>query len=83
MSRFRPSHVLIAGAGVAGLEAVLALRALADDRVDITVVAPELNFINESMSVERPFKKRRGRGIRLETALAELGARWSGASYAA
>ena len=39
MSRGRP-HVLIAGGGVAGLETLLALRALAADRVDITILAP-------------------------------------------
>jgi hypothetical protein len=68
--------VLIAGGGVAGLEALLALRALAGDRVDITVVAPELKFFNRSMSVDEPFKPKRGRGIRLEDVLAEFDARW-------
>jgi NADPH-dependent 2,4-dienoyl-CoA reductase/sulfur reductase-like enzyme len=33
-------RVLIAGGGVAGLETLLALRALAGDRVDITILAP-------------------------------------------
>jgi sulfide:quinone oxidoreductase len=68
--------VLIAGGGVAGLETLLALRALAGDRVDITLLAPELKFVNRSMSVDQPFKVRRGRGIRLEATAAELGARW-------
>jgi len=68
--------VLIAGGGVAGLEALLALRALADDRVDITIVAPELKFFNRSMSVDQPFKPKRGRGIRLENIFAEFDARW-------
>ena len=69
-------RVLVAGGGVAGLEAVLALRALAAERVDVTIVAPEVKFINRSMAVDQPFKRRRGRGIRLEDAAAELGARW-------
>jgi sulfide:quinone oxidoreductase len=68
--------VLIAGGGVAGLETLLALRSLAGDRVDITIVAPELKFVNRSMSVEQPFKVQRGRGLRLEDTAAELGARW-------
>jgi sulfide:quinone oxidoreductase len=71
-----PARVLIAGGGVAGLETLLALRALAGDRVDITLLAPELKFVNRSMAVDQPFKVRRGRGIRLENAAAELGARW-------
>jgi sulfide:quinone oxidoreductase len=69
-------RVLIAGGGVAGLETLLALRALAGDRVDITILAPELKFVNRSMAAEQPFKSQRGRGIRLEDTAAELGARW-------
>src|SRR5436190_23485373 len=69
-------RVLIAGAGVAGLEALLALRALAGDRVEVTIVAPELKFLNPSMAVDQPFKPRRARGIRLESLFAEFGARW-------
>jgi hypothetical protein len=69
-------RVLIAGGGVAGLETLLALHALAADRVDITILAPELKFINRSMAVEQPFKVQRVRGLRLEATAAELGARW-------
>ena len=73
MSRPR---VLIAGGGVAGLETLLALRALAADRVDVTILAPELKFINRSMAVDQPFKRQRARGIRLQDTAAELDARW-------
>jgi sulfide:quinone oxidoreductase len=75
MSRSRP-HVLIAGAGVAGLETLLALRALAADRVDVSILAPELKFVNRAMSAQQPFRVQRVRGLRLEDAAAELGARW-------
>jgi sulfide:quinone oxidoreductase len=68
--------VLIAGGGVAGLETLLALRALAPDRLDITILAPELKFVNRSMSAQQPFKVQRGRGFRLEDAATDLGARW-------
>ena len=70
------SRVLIAGGGVAGLETLLALRALASDLLDITILAPELKFINLSMSVDQPFKPQRVRGLRLQETAAELGARW-------
>jgi sulfide:quinone oxidoreductase len=70
------SRVLIGGAGVAGLETLLALRALAGDRVEITLLAPELKFVNRSMAVDQPFKVQRARGLRLENTAAELGARW-------
>jgi sulfide:quinone oxidoreductase len=69
-------RVLIAGGGVAGLETLLALRALAGDRVDVTILAPELKFVNRSMSAEQPFKTQRARGLRLDNTATELGARW-------
>ena len=70
------TRVLIAGGGVAGLETLLALRALAGDRVDITLLAPELKFVNQSACVEQPFKPQRVRGIRLEQVANEFHARW-------
>ncbi len=69
-------RVLIAGGGVAGLETLLALRALAADRVDVTLLAPELKFVNRSMAVDQPFKPQRVRGLRLADTAAELDARW-------
>lgn len=69
-------RVLIAGGGVAGLETLLALRTLAADRLDITILAPELMFINHSMAAYQPFQPKRSRGIRLEDTAAELGAEW-------
>jgi sulfide:quinone oxidoreductase len=47
----RPS-VLIAGGGIAGLETLLALRALAADRVDITILAPDLKLVNRSAELD-------------------------------
>ena len=73
--RARP-RVLIAGGGVAGLETLLALRALAGDRVDITLVEPALRFINHSMAVDQPFRTQRVRGIRMRDVTSEHGARW-------
>ena len=78
-ARSRPAsrpRVVIAGGGVAGLETLLALRALAADRVDVTLVAPELKFVNRSMAVDQPFKPQRVRGLRLADTAAELDARW-------
>jgi sulfide:quinone oxidoreductase len=48
-------RVVIAGGGVAALEAVMALRDLAADRVRITLVAPEDDFLYRPMSVGEPF----------------------------
>lgn len=47
--------VLIAGGGIAGLEALLALRSLAGERVAITLLAREPEFLYRPMIVEEPF----------------------------
>jgi hypothetical protein len=60
-------RVLIAGGGVAGLETLLALHALAADRVEVTLLAPELKFVNRSMAVAQPFKRQRVRGLSWRT----------------
>jgi sulfide:quinone oxidoreductase len=75
-SRSARPRVVIAGGGVAGLETLLALHALAGDRVDITLVEPELKFVNRSMAVMQPFKGHRVRGVKMEDIAAEFGARW-------
>ena len=50
-----PYRVLVAGAGVAGLECVLALRALAEERVEMEVLSPEGEFSYRPLSVTEPF----------------------------
>ena len=69
-------RVVIAGGGVAALETLLALQALARDRVDVTIVEPELMFVDRSMAVVEPFKGRRVRGVRVQDVADECGARW-------
>jgi sulfide:quinone oxidoreductase len=48
-------RVLIAGGGVAALEATLALRELARERVSITLLAPDPEFVYRPMRVQEPF----------------------------
>lgn len=48
-------RVLIVGASVAGLEAALALRDLAGDRVNTTLLEPEANFTYRPLRVKEPF----------------------------
>jgi sulfide:quinone oxidoreductase len=67
---------VIAGAGVAGLETLLALHALAAEVVDITLLAPESKFTNRPMSVDQPFKPKRVRGLDLAAVAGEFGASW-------
>ena len=49
-------QVVIAGGGVAALEAALALRELAGDRVATTIVAPNAEFRYRPLLVHEPFK---------------------------
>src|SRR5579875_535383 len=48
-------RVVIAGGGVAALEAALALRELAGDRVSTTIVAPNAEFRYRPLLVHEPF----------------------------
>jgi sulfide:quinone oxidoreductase len=49
-------RVLIAGGGVAALEAALALQDVAADRVDVELLAPEPHFAYRPLSVAAPFE---------------------------
>jgi sulfide:quinone oxidoreductase len=51
-----PFRVVIAGGGVAALEAALALGAIAATRVDVEVVAPEDEFVYRPLAVAEPFR---------------------------
>jgi sulfide:quinone oxidoreductase len=51
----RPLQVLVAGGGVAGLEALLALRDLAGERVELTLLSPEAEFVYRPMAVAEPW----------------------------
>jgi sulfide:quinone oxidoreductase len=49
------NRVVIAGGGVAGLEALLALHDLAGDRAELTLVSPQPDFLYKPLLVEEPF----------------------------
>jgi sulfide:quinone oxidoreductase len=49
------TRVTIAGSGVAAVECVLALRAVAGAHVDIELLAPAAEFVHRPVSVESPF----------------------------
>jgi sulfide:quinone oxidoreductase len=50
-----PLRVVIAGGGVAGLETLAALRSLGGETVELTLVAPEDEFVYRPLSAEEPF----------------------------
>jgi sulfide:quinone oxidoreductase len=71
-----PGHVVIVGGGVAGIEALLALRALLGDRVDLTLVSEHDVFVDRPMTVAEPF----GFGSPVHLSLPEVAAEF-GAEY--
>jgi len=69
-------RVVIAGGGVAGLETLVALNALAADRVAPTLVAPDPVFSLRALDVFEPFGIGRPARYALGELTAELGATW-------
>jgi sulfide:quinone oxidoreductase len=76
MTSATPHHVLIAGGGVGGLEALLALRALAGDRVSLTLLSPDDTFVVRALSVEDPFARPSPRHHAIDRLCDEAGARF-------
>jgi sulfide:quinone oxidoreductase len=66
-------HVLVAGGGVAGLEALLALRDLAGDRAELTLLTPEQDFVYRPMAVAAPFARGHARRHVLSDIATHLG----------
>jgi sulfide:quinone oxidoreductase len=69
-------RTLILGGGIAGLEALLALRELAADRTEVTLVAPDPQFTYKPLIVEEPFTYQPAERHELEPAVRELGAQF-------
>src|SRR5512133_1158717 len=67
-------NVLIAGGGVAGLEALLALKKLAQERVMIEVLAPEPQFWYRPLATGEPFGLGNVHGLDLSAVAHETGA---------
>ena len=70
-----PLRVLVAGGGVAGLEACLALHDLAGDLVECTLLTPEDEFVYRPMVVAEPFGRGRAQHVRLDRIAQDVGAR--------
>ena len=75
MARFQQLHqhpnVVIAGGGVAALEALMALKALAGDLVHVELLAPELEFSYRPVAVAAPFGLGEVRRFELATIVAD------------
>jgi sulfide:quinone oxidoreductase len=69
-------RVVILGGGVAGLEALMALHDLAGDRAEVTLVAPDPDFVYKPLMVEEPFDLGPADQHALAPLAEELGARF-------
>jgi sulfide:quinone oxidoreductase len=70
------ARTLIAGGGIAGIEVLLALHDLAEDRAELTLVAPEPDFTYKPLVVEEPFSQQPAEQRALGPLLGELGGRF-------
>ena len=70
------ARVVIAGGGIAGLEGLIALRDMAADRVEITLVAPTPEFVYKPLIVEEPFSSQPAEHRELAPIVDEFGARF-------
>ena len=75
-------QVLIAGGGVAALEAALALADLAGDRVEVTICSPRRNFVYRPYAVGVPYGVSEVETYDLERLAAAAGARYRADSIA-
>ncbi len=66
-------RVVVAGAGVAGLEALVALRSLAGDAIELELVAPDEAFTFRALEVFEPFGVGHPRRYPIADLTAELG----------
>jgi sulfide:quinone oxidoreductase len=74
MSPADPTRVVIAGGGVAALEAALALHALAEGRVSVELLAPEPHFWYRPLAVAEPFELGEARHFELSDLADRAGA---------
>jgi sulfide:quinone oxidoreductase len=70
-----PHKVVIAGGGVAALEALLVLRELADERVDIDLLAPNGEFVYRQMEFAALFADEHVQHFDLQRIATDQGAR--------
>ncbi len=70
-----PAQVLIAGGGVAGLEALLALHDLAGDRVELTLLCSQPEFVYRPLATAEPFGRGRAAHHLLSDIVPDVGAK--------
>ena len=78
-----PGRVVIVGGGVAGLEALIALRALVGDAVSVTMVSQDDWFVDRPLTVAEPFALGSAARHSLPEIAADLGAQFVHATVTA
>ena len=78
MSRF---SVVVCGGGVAGMEAVLRLRRLAGDQLDITLVSASDTLVYRPLTVLEPFGAALGLRYPVARIVSDTGVRWIRESF--
>src|SRR5687767_5153892 len=73
MAEGRQFDVLIAGGGIAGVEALLALHELAEERVRVVLVNPSPEMVMKPMVVEEPFSSSPAEWLSLQPLVEERG----------
>jgi sulfide:quinone oxidoreductase len=68
-------RVLVAGGGIAGVEALLSLHALAGDRVELTLADAQPDFVYRPMKVAEPFARGTARRHPMADIARDVGAR--------
>jgi sulfide:quinone oxidoreductase len=71
-SQFRPLHVVVAGGGIAGVEALLALRTLTGEALTLTLVSPAEQLHYRPFTVLEPFSSRATRHYDLDEICEDL-----------
>jgi sulfide:quinone oxidoreductase len=69
-------EVLICGGGIAGIEGLLRVGRLAGDRVQLTLLSPEEEFVYRPLAVREPFALPGVRGYPLQRIASDTGATW-------
>jgi sulfide:quinone oxidoreductase len=69
-------NVVICGAGIAGIEGLLRLRRLAGERVQVTLVSPQDEFVYRPLAVLEPFTRESVGRVPVQRIASGAGALW-------